>query len=180
MHTAQKAINSSYLNIVFNPETLASAVRGLIKRIHASGLEVNRDFQAIVFRGMSGALVAPIVAYELSCPVVVCRKEGDSTHAKGELGVSDGDYLEGWRGFTSFIVVDDFMASGKTMNAIFKTVKKETRKVHDETVSCKGIFLYRDAAQYSGRKFFHSDGFGVVPISQPSTDRKPTEVNSPA
>lgn len=122
----------------------------LIKEIKKSGVK----FDAIVFRGMSGALVAPSVADKMKKPLVVCRKS-DNHHSSYTV-----EYTERW--FENYIVIDDLISSGVTLLTILKMIDDEWDNRNDDEQKwgkgkkivrpkCVGIFLYHS---YSGLKEF--------------------------
>ena len=118
----------------------------LAKEIKKSGVK----FDAIVFRGMSGALVAPSVADKMKKPLVVCRK-ADNHHSSYTV-----EFTERW--FGNFIIIDDLISSGLTILTILKMIDDEWEKTKEENTSvevarpkCVGIFLYHS---YSGLKEF--------------------------
>jgi hypothetical protein len=87
------------------------------------------QFDSIAFRGVSGALTAPILAYMLRKNVLAVRKK------PSEDGWSHSSHeVEGDTNARRYIIVDDFVASGKTIRAIFE-------KIHDFAPSarCLGI-----------------------------------------
>jgi orotate phosphoribosyltransferase len=71
------------------------------------------DFDAIAFRGMSGALIAPLLAHKLGKTLIMVRKRGVDCHS--------GHCVEGDRGARRWIIVDDFISSGHTV----ETIKEE-------------------------------------------------------
>lgn len=121
----------------------------LIKEIRKSRIK----FDAIVFRGMSGALVAPSVADKMKKPLVVCRKS-DNHHSSYSV-----EFTERW--FENFIIIDDLISSGTTILTILKMIDDEWEKTKEENPTvevarpkCVGIFLYhtyskRDEYQFS-------------------------------
>ena len=90
------------------------------------------EFDAIAFTGVSGALVAPAVAAALGKFLIVVRK-------KAEKKNSHSPYLvEGPRYAVRFIVIDDFISTGKTMDTVIT-------KVHDDLnplSQCVGYIEY--------------------------------------
>ena len=119
----------------------------LIKEIRKSGIK----FDAIVFRGMSGALVAPSVADKMRKPLVVCRKS-DNHHSSYSV-----EYTEKW--FQNYIIIDDLISSGLTILTILKMIDDEWETANEEASGveiarpkCVGIFLYHS---YSARKEFN-------------------------
>jgi|SRR5579859_4427488 len=68
------------------------------------------EFESIAFRGMSGALFSPPLALELNKTMVLVRKKGDGSHSMFRI--------EGDIGSQKYIIVDDFIASGATVQTI--------------------------------------------------------------
>ena len=98
------------------------------------------DFDTIVFRGMSGALIAPIVAYKLKKALLMVRKDHDNdNHSERKF--------EGNVNLVNFIVIDDLISCGGTMKSIFDHVYHNvvTHCLREITLvpECKRIFLYR-------------------------------------
>jgi hypothetical protein len=73
------------------------------------------EFEAVAYRGNSGALIAPTVAALMSKDLILVRKKDDDTHSS--LNV------EGPSQAVRYVIVDDFVDSGSTVNTIVKAVK---------------------------------------------------------
>jgi len=123
----------------------------LIENITKFGMD---NFDAIVFRGMSGALVAPIVGYLIKKPVVLVRKDKDS---------HSNYWVEGLYEVNRYIIIDDLISSGATMNEILKKMKERHVAEFSSPHECVGMFLYCDGrgADY---KFSTTDG-KTIPVS---------------
>jgi hypothetical protein len=95
-------------------------------------LRYTPDAQAIAFRGMSGAAVAPLVAYRLGLNPLGVRK-GESSHG------GDTFYPEGLNGeaVRRYVIVDDFVCSGATVHE----VRSMAEKGHG-LEPCLGVFQY--------------------------------------
>jgi orotate phosphoribosyltransferase-like protein len=64
---------------------------------------------------MSGALIGPPVALRLNKSMILVRKDEDDTHS---------DYkVEGDRNIKRYVILDDFVCSGKTRDRIINGVK---------------------------------------------------------
>lgn len=90
------------------------------------------SFDAIAFRGMSGAMVAPVVAARLNKTLIMVRKDGDGSHSPQRV---EGD-CEAAR----YIILDDLISRGDTVRTIQKTI-------HDKfnpAAVCVGIALWHD------------------------------------
>lgn len=79
----------------------------------------NLDNLVLVCRGSSGAIISSIIAINLVPipPIVYLRKDGELGHTH-----FNRSYLEDIS--KEFVVVDDFIASGETINNIVKTLKE--------------------------------------------------------
>ena len=86
-------------------------------------------FDAIAFTGTSGAALAYPLSYLLGMPLICVRKSIRDNHF--------GSKLEGLVSAKKYIIVDDFIESGKTINRITRSIKSENKKA-----KCVGIYLY--------------------------------------
>ncbi len=107
------------------------------------------DFDTLVFRGFSGALVGPCVALRLNKKWALVRKPGDSTHSCHRI--------EGYV-FGNYIIIDDFIDTGETVLWITRTVSEvyDTLRQQQESgmisplngfkkPECVGVALYEKA-----------------------------------
>ncbi len=124
-------ISSSYLDVAFDPRKSDATIKGIITLISKAKIQ----FDTVVFRGMSGALIAPIVAHKLGKNLILCRKKSDDSH-------SGQGICEGWRGNCQYIIIDDFICSGATIRATLDAMKQYSEANRITTV-CKHIVLYR-------------------------------------
>jgi orotate phosphoribosyltransferase len=87
-------------------------------------------FEAIAFRGMSGALIAPMVAEAMNKQLILVRK-GESSHSDHEV--------EGYRIAldTHYIILDDLISSGETVKVIVEKIHE-----HAPSLKCVGSFEY--------------------------------------
>lgn len=121
-----KLQHSGYTENTFSgPENLRNTIRRTVKALRPKVGE----FDAIAFRGTSGALMAPIISALLKKHLIMVRKQ-DGHHGQYEIeGALDCRY----------IILDDIIATGNTVRVI---------QVEIEDVSpdarCVGIYLYRD------------------------------------
>ena len=71
-------------------------------------------FDTIAFRGMSGALISPQVAIAMQKHLILVRKGNESSHS---------DYLvEGYKAAQRYVILDDFVSTGATRDAIKESV----------------------------------------------------------
>lgn len=96
------------------------------KRVAAAVKYLRRlQFDAIAFRGMSGALLAPSIANELNKSILMVRKN-DDRHSSLTV---EGDY-----GAKTYVIVDDFVCTGHTA----RTIRDEIAEVAPNAV-CLGV-----------------------------------------
>ena len=127
-------------------EYLMAAFRGEERRdmiVRAKRILKTLEFDAIAFRGFSGAIMAPSIADSLKKEVILIRKPSDvaNSHCDNEV--------EGYRGEFNYIIVDDFVSSGHTVDSIINRMKE-----FSPLAKCVGIYLYRrpdeESLQYNG------------------------------
>lgn len=92
------------------------------------------EFDAIAFRGVSGAMVAPTVAYLMGKHVLVVRKS-DGNHSSFRV--------EGPVNLDRYVIVDDLLCTGNTINVIQMEVLR-----HNEKAKCVGVCLYNNDVHY--------------------------------
>jgi adenine/guanine phosphoribosyltransferase-like PRPP-binding protein len=116
---------ASHLTPMLDPERAKFTVKQVIKMIKARGLK----FDAIACRGVSGLLIAPIVAMRLGKFLIVVRK-GEKTHSCYEV--------EGDHGAQRYVILDDFIDAGDTVKAI-------TSKIYavNPEARCAGFIAYK-------------------------------------
>jgi len=97
-------VQSTYLHSVYDPEKFQRTVNTLVElmRPHVE------DFDAIAFRGSSGAALAYPLGFLLKKPLIHIRKE------LGHAGIR----VEGLFGARRIAVIDDFVSSGETIRII--------------------------------------------------------------
>jgi len=120
-------ISSSYLDSIFDRKKSRLTIKGMVQLIKLSEVK----FDTIVFRGMSGALIAPIIAHQLRKRITLCRKDSDDSH-------SGHGFAEGYKEIKRYVIIDDFINEGHTVRSILKTIN-----VIESNAECVGIFLYR-------------------------------------
>lgn len=135
-------MSASYLSSVLTPERVRLVVPKLIEMINLH--TPSDDYDAIALRGLSGALIAPIVAMQLEKNIVAVRK-GESSHSQHAL--------EG-RSEAGYIIIDDLISSGDTVREILQTMRK-----YRPASKCRAIYLYHEY-QFQFQSYF-DDG---VPI----------------
>lgn len=96
---------------------------------------------AIAFTGSSGAAIAFPLALRYKLPLIYIRKAGEKSH---------GGYIEcNYSGhIKNYMIVDDFMATGRTLRRIKIQVKRACRELGVEEPQCLGTYLYQDEGDY--------------------------------
>ncbi len=134
---ARTTISTSYLSTIFYPETFPKTIRACLDV--AKRLKDERGFDTIAFCGMSGAAMSFILAHEMNLPLLCVRKKGESSHY---VNGYDDRMLEGNLTTEKYLLVDDFISSGKTVNYILDTIKKDI-----PNAKCVAMLMY---AGYGG------------------------------
>jgi orotate phosphoribosyltransferase-like protein len=104
------------------------------------------DFDTIVCSGISGLLIAPIVADKLKKDLVIVRKprREESRYSHNDVeGVKPGRY----------IIVDDLISSGNTITRIIDTIQDNEKHLLEGHSTCVGIYVY--IPQWSSNSFDH-------------------------
>lgn len=122
--TKKRAL-TSYLSTVLNQDKLDDALKKAVKRIKKKDFP---KFDAIAFRGYSGALFASALALKLKKDLILIRKSENAHSWKA---------VEGANKSKRYIIIDDFISSGETVRACLDKVTKFATKA-----KCVGIFLY--------------------------------------
>jgi len=134
---------STYLEpVITKPQVLIPAFIEYIEK-------QNLEFDAILCRGTSGIIPASIIGYLLDVPVVVVRKHEETSHSYTNF--------EG-QCYDRYIIIDDMIDSGATIDAIIKEAK-DAAKIPNNWIGRKcreskivGIFLYNYAFSPKTRK----------------------------
>lgn len=126
--------SAEYLYRALDPlqieETIARA------RIALEGV----DFDAIAFTGLSGALIAPIIAREMRKTMLAVRKLtcDDDFHCHSSRKV-EGDIAA-----RRYVIIDDIVSTGATIGNIISAVKAAQLNSSPSHVpaECVGVFEY--------------------------------------
>lgn len=126
-------IVAAYFGCAFYPKNMQKLIH------HMKRLMGNEEFDTIAFRGMSGAVVAPVVAHAMQKHLLVVRKpkiHSDEHHS--HLTV------EGNLGCQRYIIIDDVRATGNTIAAILGEVREWVPEAR-----CIGAVLYHEFLSYN-------------------------------
>ena len=98
---------------VFDPATFGLVVNWLIAEIRDAG------YQAVAASGHSGLVPAAAVSFALGVPLLAVRKEDE--RPKGDSRMVNGILPHGP---VRYALIDDFVASGETVNRVHKYVQR--------------------------------------------------------
>lgn len=135
-YTIKMTDNNSYL------ERVVTDLKAVIDKTtrYLRKLDKTTPFDGIAFTGMSGCLVAPAVAARLGKAILAVRKDESLRHSFAKV--------EGDIGVNTYIIVDDFIDSGKTANTIIEKVWKAG--CHGK---CLGVVCYARIMRSGGNVF---------------------------
>lgn len=121
---------SDYLHNVLDVTRLPKTIDAIVETIRKSRI----DFDAIAFRGMSGALIAPSIAVKLHKALIMVRKEKEFSHSPYTVEGYHSSYP------FKYIIIDDLICSGETIRTI---IDKLTKSPSHHFGKCKAVFIYR-------------------------------------
>jgi len=133
---------SSYHDKTYNPRSLKATVNRVVRYLEKLQKEVK--FDAIAFRGTSGAAIAYPVSAIAGYHLINVRREPYKHHHGSKIEAS------GNRKIHRYIILDDFIESGRTIKTIIRVIKKETapsswsRTAKEKPVECVGVVIYSD------------------------------------
>lgn len=154
----------SHIRMLMHPVTLKQA-------IDRAALQVRRVMKkhrvdAIAVRGISGAAVGFAVAAKVGLPVILVRKRGDDSHSRAvhERLVESTGNIEVADNTLRYVIVDDFIENGGTIEAIHQSIKdafmnqvtinlESGEDVDCSTyVECVAVVLYSDWVQWNDER----------------------------
>jgi adenine/guanine phosphoribosyltransferase-like PRPP-binding protein len=141
----------SYLGTVYNPKEYRRLVERVVKRVEK--LKSKLKFDTIAFRGSSGAALAYPVASRLGLRLAHVHKTG--THA-----CRAGD-VEGAENVRRYLIIDDFVESGKTLNKIVRAIDAWYGQ---KTTLCVGVLLYNESKDWREKKHLIDKATGYAHI----------------
>lgn len=107
---------ASHMEGYLDPTIRRKRISGALNNIRIREANHGDLFDTIAYRGASGAIIASIIAHRLKKPLLLVRKPDDT---KGHSPFM----LEGPRSVKRYLIVDDFMSSGATYEAIRAAVR---------------------------------------------------------
>lgn len=140
-----RQITSDYLSRILNPVRLRSTIEEAADIL--SALRRHIPFDALAFRGNSGAGIAFPLSAIMCLPLIMVRKGNSHSRYK----------VEGALNAASYIIVDDLIHSGNTIDVIVREIRRHSHS-HFHSVPV-GIYLYNQ----SGPRFHHV-GSKKIPV----------------
>lgn len=126
-------IHTNYLRSIFDLRDRKRVLAAMIDTVTRA--MVIETFEALAFSGISGAGIAFSLADALGLPIINVRKD-DSSHFVIE-SVGTLRWLEGAVDAKSYLIVDDFMSTGLTVERIVEKISD-----YNPEARCTGIALY--------------------------------------
>jgi adenine/guanine phosphoribosyltransferase-like PRPP-binding protein len=116
-HVPNYSRTVSHLQDFINPLTAKTVVERCVRFLQQWEAKGN-TFTTIAVRGLSGLLIAPMVAAELGKTLLVVRKVERTGHGSSPV---EGDISA-----QNYIILDDFIDSGKTVRTIMEAIEEAT------------------------------------------------------
>lgn len=126
------AISTVYLRTIFYPDIFPRTIEKTLAA--AWSLKEEYGYDTIAFCGMSGAAMAFILAYELEVQLLCVRKASDNSHFHD---MNRGRVLEGNVDTKKYLLVDDFISSGDTVNYIMDSIRND-----GSSAECVAMLMY--------------------------------------
>lgn len=107
------------------------------------------QFDTLAFIGLSGAVLAPILAYKMGKELLMVRKNGGKDNSNSK------QFFEGHVTAKRAVVVDDLISSGKTMSQMMYAIQ-DIKKEHSPDIEVVGLLLHmtiNDDEEYSPQLF---------------------------
>lgn len=139
-------VYASYMRDTFQePELVIERAKSFLEGV---------EYDTMVGTGLSGAVIAPMLAREFGKRCMIVRKENDESHSSLPV---EGVLGKRW------LFVDDFVSSGTTCARVIKAIRKLTNayKFESEYV---GAYLYHRGEFRPG---FAPSGFGLPDMQPP-------------
>lgn len=100
------------------------------------------NFDAIAYRGMSGAGIATTIGYLFDKPLIMVRKDVKSCHSSS--------LVEGAIFSKRIIIIDDCISTGNTLiTTVDDIVKHRKRHLYEDSFEVVAILLYNDYGNYN-------------------------------
>lgn len=130
--------DGGYSTVQYTPSRLRAKAAQLAELIPKAMAETGAD--AVCVTGKSGIALAFATLMLVDFPLVVVRKRGEKTH---------GSMIEGENGtsFTKYLILDDFIASGMTLDSIVDIIDQQAEVRNVATPKLVGVVLYSSSRE---------------------------------
>lgn len=134
-------ITSCYLRAAFDRKSVKRIVKSFKQAVKDN---VFGDFDTIAVRGLSGLVFGQTLAYAVDKNLLIIRKKDESSHSDYEI--------EGFTEIKNYIIVDDFINTGRTVGTIAKETKTHVNFLNCGTIIPKlvGCFLWNTSSYNPG------------------------------
>lgn len=116
----------SHTKEVFDPDQFQLLVKKTVEKVQTLRT-AHPEIEALAACGHSGTLLMGAVSYLLGMPQIAVRKTADTYH--------DHRMVNGWMGCKGYLIIDDLVASGATVDKIVGQIEKEARRRHEQLVN---------------------------------------------
>ncbi len=152
-------IRTVYLKSVFEPALFQETFDKTVTAARVLRTEV--EFDTLAFCGMSGAAMAFVLGLTMNLPTLCVRKERDNAHYRRYKSSP----LEGNVGVRRYLIVDDFISSGSTVNYIIRCINSEL-----PSADCAAILLYAEPSRSYGHPHPEEDRSIRIVSSRPGDE----------
>jgi len=119
---------------MFDPESQSKIIKKCVKVIRKSF----KDIEYIAVTGLSGLIIGSPVAFLCNKRLIVIRKGTEESHADYDVeGIPNS-------GADKYIILDDFISSGNTINRIYNEINNPKR-VTLSKLKLVGMLFYRSS-----------------------------------
>lgn len=138
-----QVVSHGYMGKLLDTDELRATTEQAVEMLRP----IAHTFDAVAFRGISGAILGPIIAMALGKSMILVRKPNDGSHSQQNASWGPTSFsadsghngkltslIEGDVNTRKYIIVDDFQSQGTTARAI----RNEINKVLPEAV-CLGV-----------------------------------------
>ena len=126
---------SMYGWIGMPPSEFAERMRLSIIRFRA--LKDYLKIDAIAFSGSSGCAIAFVLAAEFKIPLIYVRKDGEKSHGGSMVECNDRRAI-----IKEYLIVDDFVDSGNTVNHIIQSIENQIERKNAYPATPIGILCF--------------------------------------
>lgn len=148
-HTPANIV-SHYLGSTLDCNKLNEHVNNIVQTLRP----IKKTFDTVAFRGMSGALVAPLVAAKMKKHLIMVRKPGDGSHSQYTV--------EGNINSQAYIIIDDFISTGNTCRAIIDAIANWQTSCafnfYNVQATCVGIAVYLTPRDFVFNLWYNQPG----------------------